>query len=96
VRRDGLISSARNEVEMWTEPHQRLWLRKPNPWHEVLVTVPEEERDDDRMKEGLQRAAEGYPSTVVELTPAVRLDPSRLMAAARGYLRFVQEAHEFL
>lgn len=96
VRRDGLISSARNEVEMYSEPYQRLWLRRPNPWHEVLVTVPEEEHDDDRVEEGLRRAAEGYPSTVVELTPAVRLDSPRLMAATRGFLRFVREAYEFL
>jgi hypothetical protein len=96
VRRDGLISSARNEVEMWSEPRQRLWLRRPNPWHEVLVPVPEEEREDDQIEESLRRAAEGYPSTVVALTPAVRLDPSRLMAATRGFLRFVREAHEFL
>lgn len=96
VRRDGLVSSARNEVEIYSEPRQRLWLRRPNPWHEVLVPVPEEEREEDRMEEGLRRAAEGYPSTVVALTPAVRLDPPRLTAAARGFLRFVREAHEFL
>lgn len=96
VRRDGLISSARNEVEMYTEPHQRLWLRRPNPWHEVLVPVPEDEREDDQIEESLRRAAEGYLSTVVALTPAVRLDPPRLAAAARGFLRFVREAHEFL
>jgi hypothetical protein len=96
VRRDGLISSARNQVEMYTEPHQRLWLRRPNPWHEVLVPVPEEERGGDRMEEGLHRAAQGYPSTVVDLTPAVRLDPPMLLAAARGFLRFVREVHDYL
>jgi hypothetical protein len=44
----------------------------------------------------LRRASEGYPSTVLDYTPAVRLDPLRLRASARGFLRFVHEAHSFL
>ena len=96
VRRDGLISSARDEVEMYTEPRQHLWLRRPQPWHEVLVKVSGSEIHGDHMTEGLRRAAEGYPSTVVNLAPAVRLDAPRLAAAAKGFLRFVHEAYGFL
>jgi hypothetical protein len=81
---------------MKTEPHQRLWLRRPEPWHEVLVKASGSEIGGDQMMEGLRRAAEGYPSTVVDLAPAVSLDPPRLMAGARGFLRFVCEAHKFL
>jgi hypothetical protein len=96
VRRDGLISSARDYVEMYSEPHQRLWLRRANHWHEVLVVVSEEERSDDQMEEGSRRAVEGYPSTVVDLTPAVRLDPPMLRASIKGFLRFVRETYSFL
>jgi hypothetical protein len=96
VRRDGLISSARDYVEMYSEPHQRLWLRRANHWHEVLVAISEEERSDDQMEEGSRRAVEGYPSTVVDLTPAVRLDPPMLRASIKGFLRFVREIHSFL
>ncbi len=61
------------------------------------MKVPDEDPGDARLEEeGLRRVAEVYPSTVVELMPAVRLDSPRLMAAARGFLRFVCEAHEFL
>lgn len=97
VRRDGFISSARNQVEMYTEPDELLWLRRPNAWDEVLVPDPEVKGGSvDPMNESLRRAAEGYPSLVVDPTPAVRLDPSRLLAAAKGFLRFVREVHAFL
>ena len=96
VRQDGLISSARNHVEMYTESREPLWLRRPQPWHEVLETVPEEELDNGPRWGVGQHAAEGYPSTVVDPTPAVRLDPSRLLAAAKGFLRFIRESYEFL
>lgn len=96
VRRDGLISSARDFVETYSEPHERLWLRKPEPWHEVFVPVPEEERDEEQTAEGYRQAADGYPSTVVGLMPAVRIEPSVVLAAARGFLVFVREAHELL
>lgn len=96
VRRDGLVSSARDFVEMYNEPGQRLWLRKPNPWDEVFVPTPKTERGPNREEQARRRAAEGYPSTVMGLTPAVRLDPPMLMASARGFLRFVGEAYHYL
>ena len=96
VRRNGLITSARNEVEMYSESNQRLWLRKPNLSDEVFVPVPEEELGPGFMREALERVAVGYPSTVVGLTPAVMLEPPRLLASARGFLRFVHEAYGYL
>jgi hypothetical protein len=96
VRRDGLVSSARDFVEMYNGPSQRLWLRKPNPWDEVFVPVPETERGSGLEEESRRRAAEGYPSTVADLTPAVRVDPPMLMASARGFLRFVSETYRYL
>ena len=96
VRRDGLVSSARDQVEMYSEPDQHLWLRKPNPWDEVFVPVPETELGPGLKEAARRRAAEDYPSTVAGLTPAVRLDPPRLMASARGFLRFVGEAYHYL
>jgi len=96
VRRDGLVSSARDHVEMYNEPGQRLCLRKPNPWDEVFVPVPETELGTGLVEAARAWAAEGYPSTVAGLTPAVRLDPPMLMASARGFLRFVGEAYRYL
>ena len=96
VRRDGLVSSARDFVEMYNEPGQHLWLRKPNPWDEVFVPVPETERGPGLEEEARRRATEGYPSTVADLTPAVRLDPPMLVASARGFLRFVGETYRYL
>ncbi|MDP9484258.1 MAG: ATP-binding protein [Actinomycetota bacterium] len=96
VRRDGLVSSARNEVELYSEPDERLWLRRPRPSDAVLVEVPEGEREADLAQGAALRAAEGYPSTVADLMPAVRLSPPVLLSAARGFLRFVRETYEHL
>ena len=96
VDRDGLISSARDFVEMYNEPRQHLWLRKPNPWDEIFVPVPDAERGLGFEEEAQRRAAEGYPSTVAGLAPAVRLDPPMLMKSARGFLKFVGEAYRYL
>ena len=96
VRRDGLVSSARDFVEMYNGLSQRLWLRKPNPWDEVFVPVLETERGPGLEEGARRRVAEGYPSTVADLAPAVRLDPPMLMASARGFLRFVGEAYRYL
>lgn len=96
VRRDGLVSSARDFVEMYSEPRERLWLRKPEPWHEVFVPVLEEEFGPSTMDEALRRARGGHPSTVAGLAPAVRLNPPALLAAAKGFLMFVREAHRLL
>jgi hypothetical protein len=96
VRRDGLISSARDEVEMYIEPDERLWLRKPNQLDEVFVPVPEEDLSPGLKQGAMERVAVGYPSTVVGLTPAVMLAPPRLLASARGFLRFVDEAYGYL
>lgn len=96
VRRDGLVSSARNQVELYSEPDERLWLRRPRPSDAVLVEVPEEEREADLAQEAALRAAEGYPSTVADLVPVIRLSPPVLLSSARGFLRFVREAHERL
>jgi hypothetical protein len=65
VRRDGLISSARNQVETYSESNQRLWLRKPNLSDEVFVPGPEEELGQGFMREALERVAVGYPSDVL-------------------------------
>jgi hypothetical protein len=96
VRRDGLISSARDFVEMLSEPDALLWLRRPEPWHEVLETVPAEDRTAAQMTESVRRAAEGYPSTATHLVTAVRLMTSEFLAAAKGFLRFIREAYGFL
>lgn len=96
VRRDGLVSSARDAVELYSQPDECLWLRKPQPWHEVFVPAPDEELGHGTMEEALRHAREGRPSTVADLTPAVRLDTPWLLAAAKGFLRFVGEAYELL
>lgn len=96
VRRDGLVSSARNEVELYSEAHQLLWLRRPNPSDAVLVEVPEGQRGANLTGEAARRAAEGYPSTVADFVPAVRLSPPIFLSAARGFSRFVRETHEYL
>lgn len=96
VRRDGLVSSARNQVELYSEPDERLWLRRPQPSDAVLVEVPEAERVEDAQRYSARRTRDGYPSTVADLVPAVRLSPPVLLSAARGFLRFVRETHEHL
>lgn len=96
VRRDGLVSSARDGVELYSQPAEYLWLRKPQPWHEIFVPVPEEEFGPGMMEEALRRAGHGQPSTVAGLTPAVRLDTPWLLASARGFLLFAHQAHELL
>lgn len=96
VRRDGLVSSARDFVEIHSEPDERLRLRKPEPWHEVFVPVPEEEYGPGMVEEALRRTRDGEPSTVAGLTPAVRIDPPMLLAAAKGFLLFLRQVHELL
>lgn len=96
VRRDGLVSSARDQVEMYSTPNQHLWLRKPNPWDEVFVPVPEKELGPSLKEAAQRRAAQAYPSTVAGLTPAVRIDSPRLKASARGFLKFVGETYRYL
>jgi len=96
VRRDGLVSSARDAVELYSQPDEHLWLRKPQPWHEVFVPVPDEELGTESMEEALRQARGGRPSTVASLTPAVRLDTPWLLAAVKGFLLFVRQTHEFL
>ncbi len=96
VRRDGLVSSARNEVELYSETNERLWLRRPQPSDAVLVEMPEAERTEEAQRYSARRAQDGYPSTVANLVPAVRLSPPLLLSAARGFLRFVRETHEHL
>lgn len=96
VRRDGLVSSARNSVELYSEAYERLWLRRLQPSDAVLVEVPEGERDAALEDKASLRAEEGYPSTVADLVPAVRLSPPYLLSAARGFLRFVLQANLYL
>ena len=44
VRRDGVVSSARNNVEMYVESNERLRLHKPDPRQEIFVDATNEER----------------------------------------------------
>lgn len=96
VLRDGLVSSARDFVELHSEPNELLRLRKPEPWHEVFVPMPEEEYGPGMVEEALRRTRNGEPSTVAGLTPAVRIDPPMLLAAARGFLLFLRQVHALL
>lgn len=94
VRQDGLTSSARDYVEMHIEVRERLWLHKPDPGREIFVEVAKEERRG--LGENVQRVNQGYPSYIVDIAPAVQLDPSMLRASAKGFLRFVHQAYDFL
>jgi hypothetical protein len=94
VRRDGLVSSARDYVEMYVEDSQRLWLRKPDPAREVFVEAKKEEQRG--LQENVRRVNQGYPSYVVDIAPAVQLDPPMLRASAKGFLRFVHQAYDFV
>ncbi|MEJ7842539.1 MAG: ATP-binding protein [Rubrobacter sp.] len=96
VRRDGLISSARDYVELYSESDELLWLRRPQPSDAIVVRVPEHARSQDQTDDGVHRARSGYPSTVVDLLPAVRLTPAVLSAAVKGFLRFVSQTHGYL
>ena len=96
VRRDGLVSSARDYVELYSEAHELLWLRRPQPSDAVATEVPEKDRDEEGMDEGSRRARAGYPSTVVDPLPAVRLSSPHLLPAVRGFLRIVSQTHGHL
>jgi hypothetical protein len=81
VRRDGLVSSARDYVEMYVEDSQRLWLRKPDPPREVFGEAKKEEQRG--LQENVRRVNQGYPSYVVDIAPAVQLDPPMLRASTK-------------
>jgi hypothetical protein len=83
VRRDGLVSSARSYVELYSDADERLWLRRPNPSDAVLVEMTDEERSTT-LGYSEARASKGHPSTVLSHVPAVRLAPNILLASARG------------
>lgn len=78
VRRDGVLSAARNYVEIYSDAGELRWLRRVAPTDALLITASDEDWNAREEERAATYVAEGYPSTVLDFLPALELHPGML------------------